>query len=89
MGSFASHSHRCRHVEQPRLGFAEKRSDGSPGTVVRGFWSIACQTLAAHEVSHAIAADRESFSEVDGFYWTVLAPDIVNSGREEQGSVSV
>ena len=62
MGSFASHSHRCRHVEPPRLGFAEKRSDGSPGTVVRGFWSIACQTLAAHEVSHAIAADRESFS---------------------------
>jgi hypothetical protein len=28
-------------------------------------------------------------SEVDGFYWTVLVPDIVNSGREEQGSVSV
>ena len=27
--------------------------------------------------------------EVDGFYWTVLTPDIVNSGREEQGSVSV
>ena len=38
------------------------RSDGSPGTVVRGFWSIACQTLAAHEVSHAIAADRDSLS---------------------------
>ena len=28
-------------------------------------------------------------SEVDGFYWTVLVPDIVNSGREEQDSVSV
>ena len=28
-------------------------------------------------------------SEVGAFYWTVLAPDIVNSGREEQGSVSV
>ena len=27
--------------------------------------------------------------EVDGFYWTVLVPDIVNSGREEQGSLSV
>jgi hypothetical protein len=27
--------------------------------------------------------------EVDGFYWTVLVPDIVNSGREEQGSDSV
>jgi len=28
-------------------------------------------------------------SEVGAFYWTVLAPDIVNPGREEQGSVSV
>jgi hypothetical protein len=27
--------------------------------------------------------------EVVAFYWTVLAPDIVNPGREEQGSVSV
>ena len=28
-------------------------------------------------------------AEVDGFYWTALVPDIVNSGREEQGYVSV
>jgi len=28
-------------------------------------------------------------SEVGAFYWTVSAPDIVNSGREEQGLVSV
>ncbi|MEY4839206.1 MAG: hypothetical protein RLZZ374_114 [Cyanobacteriota bacterium] len=28
-------------------------------------------------------------NEVGAFYWTVLAPDIVNLGREEQGSVSV
>jgi hypothetical protein len=28
-------------------------------------------------------------TEVGAFYWTVPAPDIVNSGREEQGSVSV
>ena len=27
--------------------------------------------------------------EVVAFYWTALAPDIVNSGREEQGSISV
>ena len=27
--------------------------------------------------------------EVDAFYWTDMAPDIVNPGREEQGSVSV
>lgn len=29
------------------------------------------------------------YPEVGAFYWTVLAPDIVNPGREEQGSVSV
>ena len=28
-------------------------------------------------------------TEVGAFYWTVPAPDIVNSGREEQGSISV
>ena len=28
-------------------------------------------------------------AEVGAFYWTVLVPDIVNPGREEQGSVSV
>jgi hypothetical protein len=27
-------------------------------------------------------------TEVGAFYWTALAPEIVNSGREEQGSVS-
>lgn len=27
--------------------------------------------------------------EVGAFYWTVPAPDIVNPGREEQGSVSL
>ncbi|MEY4807797.1 MAG: hypothetical protein RLZZ206_2186 [Cyanobacteriota bacterium] len=27
--------------------------------------------------------------EVGAFYWTALAPEIVNSGREEQGSASV
>jgi len=28
-------------------------------------------------------------TEVGAFYWTVPAPGIVNSGREEQGSFSV
>jgi len=27
--------------------------------------------------------------EVGAFYWTALAPEIVNSGQEELGSVSV
>ena len=29
---------------------------------MRGFWSIACQTHAAHEVSDTVAADRDPFS---------------------------
>ena len=37
------------------------------------------------EAIHAIIKQ----SEVGAFYWTVLAPDIVNPGREEQGSISV
>ena len=37
----------------------------------------------------AASEDRDTIirSEVGDFYWTVQAPDIVNSGREEQGSV--
>ena len=31
---------------------------------------------------------RDLNCEVGAFYWTALAPDIVNPGREEQGSVS-
>ena len=36
-----------------------------------------------------IASTESRTAEVDAFYWTVLAPDIVNPGREEQGSFSV
>ena len=32
---------------------------------------------------------QQGITEVGAFYWTVLAPDIVNPGREEQDSVSV
>lgn len=35
----------------------------------------------------AIAAARQA--EVGGFYWTVPTPDIVDSGREEQGPISL
>jgi predicted nucleic acid-binding protein len=46
---------------------------------------------AAHWYSELVS-HRERLArpiEVGAFYWTVLAPDIVNSGREEQGSVSL
>jgi len=35
------------------------------------------------------AEDANAQPEVGAFYWTDMAPDIVNPGREEQGSVSV
>ena len=36
----------------------------------------------------AAGGDSGESSEVGAFYWTALAPDIVNPGREEQGLVS-
>jgi hypothetical protein len=36
--------------------------------------------------ARSVATERV---EVGAFYWTDLAPDIVNSEREEQGSISV
>jgi hypothetical protein len=36
-----------------------------------------------------VPADLHGLTEVGAFYWKALALEIVNSGREEQGSVSV
>ena len=47
----------------------------------------ACQnTVLRSQSGRGCGAQR---SEVGAFYWTDLTPDIVNSGREEQGSISV
>ena len=40
-------------------------------------------------IDHALSARIGADPEVGAFYWTDMAPDIVNPGREEQGSVSV
>jgi len=40
-------------------------------------------------LQHRLRSYRLQRIEVGAFYWTVLAPDIVNPGREEQGPVSV
>jgi hypothetical protein len=45
-----------------------------------------CQDPSLQVVAGGGAGGR---CEVGAFYWTVLAPDIVNPGREEQGSASV
>jgi hypothetical protein len=36
-----------------------------------------------------IKTQREEGNVVGAFYWTVSAPDIINSVREGQGSISV
>ena len=41
----------------------------------------------AKRMTVATAANKRI--EVGAFYWTVLAPEIVNSGREKQVQVSV
>jgi hypothetical protein len=57
----------------------QRYQEGSDG------WKLGqpAPSLARFLRSHPLAP------EVDAFYWTVLAPDIVNPGREEQGSFSV
>ena len=40
-------------------------------------------------IEFAKADSAPSQSEVGAFYWTVLAPDIVNSGREERFSIQL
>jgi hypothetical protein len=61
---------------------------------------VPCQSMIASIEPHFPRADSKCATselarpvsmgcEVGAFYWTVLAPDIVNPGREEQGSVSV
>ena len=65
-------------------------SDGPPDTVVRGFWSIACQTLAAHEVAHPITADGDAFSgqvvhRPAAAATRILRVQNINPGHDPQG----
>jgi len=48
--------------------------------------SVSCTPSASDQPG---SVPPERWCEVGAFYWTVLTPDIVNLGREEQGSVSV
>jgi hypothetical protein len=42
---------------------------------------------AKRSMNGAIASAGGAVTEVGAFYWTALAPDIVNSEREEQGLI--
>ena len=41
------------------------------------------------DVTPGCTGQRGDTFKVGAFYWTALAPEIVNSGREEQDSISV
>ncbi len=82
-----------RHTPQPRLLKAELLFDHPEGVLSLG---TDVSLLQAEAVPARAVSIRSSSlpsgvfgSEVGAFYWTVPAPGIVNSGREEQGSVSV
>jgi hypothetical protein len=56
----------------------------------RKSWRVQGEVVPASEKDPEGWGSTDKFMvEVDAFYWTVPAPDIVNSGREEQGSLSV
>ena len=67
---------------------AENRRDGWPGTVVWGFWLIACQPLAAHEVSDTVAADRDPFSGQVGDHPPAATAGIPHQGRYPASEVN-
>jgi len=50
--------------------------------------TTAFRALPDPERGTQLQAHRD-WVEVGAFYWTALAPEIVNSGKEELGSVSV
>ena len=54
-------------------------------TASNQFRALHQDRLLLSTVNFAIRKASEAYSEVGAFYWTVLAPDIVNLGREEQG----
>ncbi len=51
--------------------------------------TLELRRLREERLSRALDEAQKRRDEVDGFYWTDSAPDIVNPGREEQGMVSV
>jgi hypothetical protein len=63
---------------------------GNP--TLRQTWQYVLEQMSSHlgVVIHPRASVSATAQiEVGAFYWTDLAPDIVNSEREEQGSISV
>ena len=76
----------------------DRRASGTSGVLWQALHvAIRADTTVQSELISVklLAATRiptsawEWLTEVDGFYWTDSDPDIVNSGREEQGLISL
>jgi serine/threonine protein kinase len=63
--------------------------EAEPPAPPTGFSRLMQFKPLADEVYQVLLACLSKDPEVDGFYWTDSAPDIVNPGREGQGLVSV
>ena len=59
------------------------------GTAYRSVTLIVADCSRIVRIIEALIIDNYTPTEVGAFYWTDLTPDIVNSGREEQGSISL
>jgi hypothetical protein len=59
-------------------------------TAVEAFQLVAAAIACDHIITIGAALVLDAMAiEVGAFYWADLAPDIVTSRREEQGSISV
>ena len=77
-------------TEQPKVDFTMiigKIQMRTPLALVAAF--LLAISLPAGSGMAQTAIETQRVTEVDAFYWTDMAPDIVNPGREEQGSFSV
>ena len=75
---------------QPKAGQPRGRTRADP---LDGVWQevlvpLLSRTPALTPITLLEHLQRQK-PEVGAFYWTDLAPDVVNSGREEQGLLSV
>ena len=86
----------------PRISVLRNQQDSSGSVELRlscRLTPLASKSSAAPVATSAISRRaretglkeprRAAVPEVGAFYWTVLAPDIVNPGREKQGLVSL
>jgi hypothetical protein len=85
----------CITLEIKSAAYEQSWEQAAPSRIVFSITQRVADLYVFCLLSGREPADKAAWTfwvvptEVGAFYWTVLAPDIVNPGREEQGSVSV